>query len=337
MEIRRVDPEDDATVRALVELGEAVSAADSPWAVPAGPLQLRGMLRHGWDGEVPEWWVAVTDEGVVGDASLWASDYDNLTSAWFGLGVHPTVRRRGVGTALLNHLADRALERGRPLVGIGGWEASASSAWASRHGFEQRAADVQRRLELRDVPGDLVAQVDRAQQEHAGAYELLTVEGVLPEELLDSASRMWAAINDAPTDDLEIEEEAFPVERIRGYEAAQRASGLRLHRVIARHRETGELAGHSVVAVRVDRPDVGDQHDTSVVRAHRGHRLGLILKTRLLQHLAEAEPQLALIDTWNAASNGPMIAVNERMGYRVLGRSLGWQQRLVELPSTVAG
>jgi hypothetical protein len=96
--------------------------------------------------------------------------------------------------------------------------------------------------------------------------------------------------------------------------------------VLARHRVSGAIAGHTVVAVRGDRPQVGDQHDTTVVGAHRGHRLGLLLKADMMRWLRRVEPALETIGTQNAASNDHMIAVNERLGYRVLGRSLEFQR-----------
>jgi hypothetical protein len=139
---------------------------------------------------------------------------------------------------------------------------------------------------------------------------------------------MTAAINDAPLDELDLEDEVFPPERIRAYENATIARGERLHRLLVRHRQSGELAGHTIVAVEQERPTIGHQHDTSVVREHRGHRLGLRLKAGMLVWLAEIEPQLESIDTWNAESNDHMIGVNERLGYRVLGRALQFQRSL---------
>ena len=64
-----------------------------------------------------------------------------------------------------------------------------------------------------------------------------------------------------------------------------------------------------------------------MLREHRGHRLGLLLKAEMMRWLAEAEPQIATIDTDNAESNRHMIAVNERLGYRVVGRILQLQRR----------
>jgi len=66
----------------------------------------------------------------------------------------------------------------------------------------------------------------------------------------------------------------------------------------------------------------------SVVRSHRGHRLGLLLKADMMRWLADAEPELEQLDTWNMESNTHMIAVNERLGYRVMGREMQFQRRL---------
>ena len=52
-------------------------------------------------------------------------------------------------------------------------------------------------------------------------------------------------------------------------------------------------------------------------RDHRGHRLGLLLKIEMMRWLAEAEPQIAEIVTWNNADNRYMIDVNEAIGYRL--------------------
>ncbi len=146
--------------------------------------------------------------------------------------------------------------------------------------------------------------------------------------MLPALADLTASINDAPTDDLDVEDEVFPVERIQNYENAAVKSGHRLYRVVARHRTTGELGGHTVVLVDTESPHLAHQHDTSVSRDHRGHRLGLLLKADLMRWLAEVEPQVVSIDTWNAESNDHMIRVNERLGYQALGRELAFQRRL---------
>ena len=79
---------------------------------------------------------------------------------------------------------------------------------------------------------------------------------------------------------------------------------------------TGEPAGHTVVAVDTERPELAHQHDTAVVRGHRGHRLGLLLKAEMMRWLAEAEPQVDRDRHLERRVQRHMIAVNERLGYR---------------------
>jgi hypothetical protein len=97
---------------------------------------------------------------------------------------------------------------------------------------------------------------------------------------------------------------------------------------VARERQTGALAGHTVVAVDRQRPWHAFQFDTSVLRTHRGFRLGMMLKAAMLTLLLRAEPQLRTLDTWNAASNSHMIGINAALGFRVVQHSIDWQLHL---------
>jgi RimJ/RimL family protein N-acetyltransferase len=55
-----------------------------------------------------------------------------------------------------------------------------------------------------------------------------------------------------------------------------------------------------------------------VPAGHCGHRLGLLVKTAMLDWLAVTEPALERIVTGNAAGNQHMIAINEELGYELL-------------------
>jgi GNAT superfamily N-acetyltransferase len=328
MEIREVAWSDEDGVRRFAAVDEAVRAVDEPWGHPILASRVAGALRYGWDGDVPLAFLA-TAEGVdIATAQYETSTYDNQHLAWLSVGVHPEHRRHGHGTAVLQLLLDRARAEGRTSVGGESWDLPAPRAFAEKHGFVAKSVEVNRRQHLAKVDR---AEIDRRYDDalvHATAYELVRRAGATPAEEMDAIARMTAAINDAPTDDLDIEDEVFPPERVTGYEIAQLGRGDALYRVFARHRETGELAGQTVVVVERERPHVAHQHDTSVVGTHRGHRLGMLLKADMLRWLAEAEPQVETVDTWNAQSNDHMIDVNEALGYEIIGRALAWQRPL---------
>lgn len=328
MDLREFGPDDREAIGSFVSLRNDALVVDSPWQHPDTPYRREMKMRHGWDGEVGRHFLAVAGGTVVGAVVVHTSDYDNLDLAWLGLDIHPDHRRRGHGTAALEAAYDVCRSMGRHLVGTDGWESDRTFAFAKANGLDKKSQAIQRRQHLAELPEGMVRGVHDRAAAAAGDYELLRFEGPSPDGLLEAIAEMSAAINDAPTDDLEIEDEAYPPERVRAYEEAQLAGGFRLHRLVARHRGTGELAGHTVVVVDEERPELGDQHDTAVVAAHRGHRLGALLKSTMVLDLAESEPRLRTIDTWNAESNDHMVAVNELLGYRVMGRELQFQRRI---------
>ncbi len=327
MDLREFTADDVESIRLAVRIENAHHAADCPWQNPLTPYRQEMQMRHGWDGEVGRYFLAYDAETPVGLASLNTSEWDNRDLAWLGVVVDPEHRRKGYGTRMLDQLLASSRDAGRSLAGADGWESPGGEAFARATGFEKRSQAINRRMLLTEIDlADVRRLRDQAAQA-AGAYELVRVAGRTPDDLVDAVAEMTGAINDAPTDDLEYEDEQYPPERIRSYENAVEKSGFRLYRLLARHRETGALGGHTVVVVDTEQPANADQHDTSVVRDHRGHRLGLLLKTEMVLWLVETEPQLMSVDTWNTESNAHMIGVNEALGYRVMGREVQYQRR----------
>ncbi len=141
-------------------------------------------------------------------------------------------------------------------------------------------------------------------------------------------AEIFNAFADAPHG-ANSEPEVWDADRVRDRTGKAVRAGLqRSHSVAAVCALTGEMAAFTEVGVLPEQPSWGWQQLTAVIRAHRGHRLGLLVKTEMLSLLASAEPQLERIATGNAASNQHMIAVNEQLGYRVVGP--GW--RFYEMP-----
>lgn len=330
MELVEIGPDDLAAVDAYVDLGRACDAADLTWWKPRTRLALQQEMRHGWDGEKSRFFLAHQGAETVGTLEYFAPEHDNHELSWIEAKVAPHLRRRGHGRVLLGEAEALARSLGRPLVIALGEESEAARALAAVAGYPLGSTAVARVQPL-DGSGEERSRFEalRAEAEAFSAgYDLVRIDGRTPAEYLDGVVQVTAAINDAPLDDLEYEDEVFDADRIRAYESAQLACGSRFRRVLAIERATGTIVGHTVVGVDGEQPVYAEQHDTAVVPAHRGHRLGLRLKSDMLCWLAEVEPELRWIETGNAASNGPMIAVNERLGYQVAGRRLQFQRRV---------
>ncbi len=93
---------------------------------------------------------------------------------------------------------------------------------------------------------------------------------------------------DAPLGDMDYEPESWDVARLRASESRSMA--------------------------RQD-PRVASQWDTIVDPAHRGHGLGVVLKSWNHRQLVDLVPEVACVNTRNAVANRHMVAVNEAFGF----------------------
>ena len=84
------------------------------------------------------------------------------------------------------------------------------------------------------------------------------------------------------------------------------------------HDATGEMAALTQLIVDPAVADWAFQEMTAVIRTHRGHRLGILVKAAMLAQLIELEPQVRRVITFNALANEHMIAVNKRLGFQVI-------------------
>ncbi|MCQ8780529.1 GNAT family N-acetyltransferase, partial [Escherichia coli] len=62
------------------------------------------------------------------------------------------------------------------------------------------------------------------------------------------------------------------------------------------------------------------QDDTLVMPEHRGHGLGLALKTATMAVLRREHPDRTVLHTWTDPDNVAMQRTNERFGFRRVGR-----------------
>jgi GNAT superfamily N-acetyltransferase len=325
----RVDPFDDRMVAEAMALEEAARVVDTPYRPPASLRVGRTLRRYGWDGEPAEEWLCRDDDGdPIGKLDIHLPERDNRHAALAGVLVRPDHRRRGLAEQLFARLLELVRRPGRRVLIGRSRDEPAGRAFAEKLGFIQVSVDVSRRQDLSALDWGRIGELRDRARAAASGYSLLRVTGPVPDHLIDEVAVMEAAINDAPRDALDIEDQVSTPARIRAHERSVAEAGLRKYGLIARRDADGRLAGHTVVFIDPEQPRYGWQGDTSVLAAHRGHRLGMLLKSEMMYWLAESEPGLRWIDTGNAESNRHMIAINEALGYQVLCRHLGWQREL---------
>jgi GNAT superfamily N-acetyltransferase len=316
----RVNPDDLSQVTAVADVQEAARKVDDPDAFPPIPEMLAGQMRYGWDLDPEENYLYTPDRtsDPVGVLVLDMPMRDNLHLVWAQIFVHPEHRRRGYGSAIMNEALRRTREAGRNTIWVGTAEDDQGARkFVEGFGFSYASHDARRRQVLADLNQAEVRRRWAEAQEAASDYCLERLQSPVTDQVLAELVEVTAAINDAPMGDLTFEHEKFDLQRLRDIETALLGRGDRAYRVITRHRKTGEVGGHTMVMTHPLQPDVGGQGDTAVARHHRGHRLGLLLKIDMMLWLAEAKPQLKIIETWNNVDNKFMINVNEALGYRL--------------------
>jgi GNAT superfamily N-acetyltransferase len=256
---------------------------------------------------------------------------ENRDQAYLYLTVHPAWRRRGIGTALLRHAAGRAADSGRSVLRSGTFQESAGAAFAGHAGAAPGLVEARRVLAVTAIPAGRVAFLREQAAQVAKGYSLVSWVGRVPEEYLARYAALESAMQDAPHDASQ-EPEVWDAARVAEYEDIRERQGRRIYMLAALHDGSGDMAAVTAVEADQDNPEWGYQLLTAVTRPHRGHRLGLLVKSAMLEWLAVAEPALERIITGNAAVNQYMIAINEQLGYELLNPA----EQSYELPVAAA-
>jgi len=320
VEITRFDPADSAALAGCDEVWRAASAVDNPLGSRMSAPMLGVWLRYSFSGDPAEtWFVRAPGTGdIVGWYRLELPDLENVHRAGLLITVHPDSRRRGFGRALLRHAAKRASAGGRVVFGGEVRDGLAGDAFAAWAGATPGIGGALRVLDLRTIPAGRIAGIRADAARAAAGYSLLSWTGATPAEYLDGLAAAMTAYEDAPHD-AGVEADMFDADRLRDRaDATITAMGVRKYTIVAVHDATGQLAAMTELGVDPGDPRWGHQSLTAVLRTHRGHRLGLLVKTAMLEWIAEAEPQVERVETGNATANSHMIAVNDELGFEVV-------------------
>lgn len=272
---------------------------------------------------------AVVDGAVAGALRLLLPVRDNLSTAVLDLAVHPAARRRGIGSTLLAEGVRLARDRGRTELITEVDEPAPDTPgrlFALRSGWSCDLVETRRDLVLPLDEQRLRAVEDDARRASTG-YELVTWRSRTPDELVDDRALLERRMStDAPSGDLPVEEEDWDAARIREYEQMHHERGRTV--LSAGAVRDGRLVAFTDLHVSRTTPERADQGGTLVLREHRGHRLGSLVKAGVLRELAAGFPDVRVITTYNAESNAPMVAVNAALGFVPAGSLSSWSVRV---------
>lgn len=301
------------------------------------------------------------DGTVVASGAYDTKTAPGTPNCWITVAVRPDHQRRGIGTLLADHLEGLARADGRTQ-----WKAYAVSRQVGpASGPDQRQAptgfgsvpedeaavrfltgrgwrfgQVNRisRLTLPADPGVVRTLAERARVAAGSDYRVHTWTGRTPPAWQDGIALLETRMStDAPEGDMQEPEDVWTRERLEEHEAQLERSPRTRLTVAVEHVPSGTLVGFTQLAVPHEARQPVMQADTLVLREHRGHRLGWLLKAVGIQQVEQEFPGHPSIITFNAEENRPMLDVNEAVGFVGVGSEGIWEHRTEPEPAGPGG
>ena len=197
--------------------------------------------------------------------------------------------------------------------------------FAEQRGFTCGSRDVH---QLLDLPVDAGRLDELARRADPGEYRIWTWAGGCPDDLIPGYVALRSRfMSEIPKGAIEYDPEVWDESRLRAEETKWHAQQRTWFTSVA-IAPSGEVVGHTLMVLPGHDPEPVYQGDTMVLPEHRGHRLGLALKVANLRAMQAAQPGRRVVHTWNAEDNGPMVAVNQAMGFRSVEQMGVYQRNL---------
>ena len=290
---------------------------------------------------------ASVGRAVVGRAMITTRPHTPGAGAHLSVDVLPEHRGQGIGTALLEQAEDAAVSAGESLLkvsvahtasahddrvaaatGVGDLPADDPGVrFLLRHGYVLEQVV---RISLLDTDGlaaGLPGLLDEATAAAGDEYRLHAWIGPTRSEWIEDMATLRTRMStDAPLGGLQGPPDPWDAARVEDHDRRIETGGSLAVTTAVEHRPSGQLVGFSEILVPEDRP-AATQEDTLVLREHRGHRLGLLLKATTAHELLRVFPKIRSVVTWNAEENRPVLDINDRLGFGSIGYEGGWLKR----------
>ncbi len=285
------------------------------------------MITHLLVGEFP-------GRPPVAVAAVEVTRDDNLHWLRGEIHVDPRERRRGYGTLFLAMVEDyaRGLDRRHLVLGVMEGPDEVGRApnryFAPKMGYRIADEGVRREIDWPRPHGELDA-LEETWRPFARDYEIVSWVGATPQRWVHDRAHLSAVMPaEAPYADLDVDEEQWDDARVRVHEHTVDQMGRELFVSAALHTPTNTLVAYTELTVSREFVQNAYQWDTLVLTAHRGHRLGGLLKIANMRRLEASALSVERISTFNSTLNEPMIRVNVELGARVSGARVDWRRDL---------
>lgn len=326
------DDEFDATLR----LRQAIDLRIDPHLEPTQAAELAAYLRNDRTERARH-------ERIVGFDGSTAVAIGHIDFTWdvnnlgfSSLEIDMGENDDGLGRTTLARLLDLADADSRTSILGWGRDTPWRRAFWDRLGAPLRYTERYSEIDLGAVDGELMqAWIDR-RTERAASFQLVSWAGICPDPWIGAYVGTLNAMNDAPIDDLDIEDVVVGADDVAEVCESFQAVGLRMVAIMALT-EQGEPAAMTSILLNDYRADGSWQWETVVLEPFRNRGIGRWIKAAMWQRLRRDYPNIQTLRTGNAESNAAMLAINVQMGYRPTHTYGAWQTDIDTLRRNLAG
>lgn len=249
--------------------------------------------------------------------------------AMAGIGVRNEYRRKGIATKLLPVIYDEVKARGKQSL-TGPIVNEAAHIFVQKIGGTEALAWQDNRLDLDSVDWVMVKDwvKDGPKRSPGTRIEFFHT---IPDKILEQYCNVYTEVsNQAPRDQLKVGDEITTPEswKIR---MARFAEGRMKYLAALTVERNGDISGLTDVAWFPSQPSILQQWLTGVQEKYRGKGLGKWLKGAVLLRVRKEFPAVTTVSTQNATSNGPMLAINRQLGFKMYKEIYQFQMELDKL------
>jgi len=232
-----------------------------------------------------------------------------------GLTVLPSYQRKGIAHQLLNAIYEQAQSRNKSLL-VGPILSEGGRIFLRKLGGTEALEMRENRIDLKDVDWPMVEEWDREGRLRSPDATLEFATSI-PDDILEDYCRVYTEVcNQAPRDELQVGDEIFTPERWKDDEKKLIDSGA-THLTAFVREANGGISGLTDVFIFPSKAPYLQQAMTGVQEEYRGQGKGKWLKAAMLLKIRNQYPDIETIKTENATSSKQMLAINERLGFKL--------------------
>jgi len=292
-------------------------------------------------------WIVLDDGRIVGRVGVDIPLEEGSRGAFWLVELLASHHGRGIGSAGYELVERTAREHERtvlqswaqhpdapgprlePPTGFGSIPDDGVARFYRRHGYTLEQIERESALDL-ETSADTVARLLAEAEAASTGYRVVQWTTPTPAERVDGYAWMKSRMStDTPMGALEFDEEAWDAARVALHDARVVDGGRTMLVTAAEHIDTGELVAFNELVIGRDASGPSHQEDTLVLKEHRGHKLGQLVKCAgLTRWRSEFAPHSPRVITYNAEENRPMLDINEAIGFAPKAYNGAWKKVL---------